>query len=85
MLAVRAAWVARRTRLGGLKLALAGTGLSLALLLVLILQPALLDEFRVTTIQLPMRPEVRSLNLASTVNTAVYEAVRQFGGLRAES
>ncbi len=30
---------------------------------------------------LPMRPEVRSLNLASTVNTVVYEAVRQFGGL----
>lgn len=30
---------------------------------------------------LPMRPEVRSLNLASVVNTAVYEAVRQFGGL----
>jgi len=30
---------------------------------------------------LPMRPQVRSLNLASTVNTAVYEAVRQFGGL----
>jgi tRNA (cytidine/uridine-2'-O-)-methyltransferase len=32
-------------------------------------------------IGLPMRPEVRSLNLASTVNTVVYEAVRQFGGL----
>ncbi|HUQ70219.1 MAG TPA: tRNA (cytidine(34)-2'-O)-methyltransferase [Planctomycetaceae bacterium] len=42
---------------------------------------ALLDEFRHTTVQLPMRPEVRSLNLASTVNTAVYEAVRQFGGM----
>ncbi len=40
----------------------------------------LLAEFRATTVQLPMRPEVRSLNLASTVNTAVYEAVRQFGG-----
>ena len=45
------------------------------------LPAALLDEFRATTVQLPMRPEVRSLNLASTVNTAVYEAVRQFGGL----
>jgi len=44
------------------------------------LPAALLDEFRTTTVQLPMRPEVRSLNLASTVNTAVYEAVRQFGG-----
>lgn len=31
-------------------------------------------------IMLPMRPEVRSLNLASTANTVVYEAVRQFGG-----
>jgi tRNA (cytidine/uridine-2'-O-)-methyltransferase len=47
------------------------------------LPAALLDEFRATTVQLPMRPEVRSLNLASTVNTAVYEAVRQFGGLSA--
>ena len=32
-------------------------------------------------LSLPMRPEVRSLNLASTVNTVVYEAVRQLGGL----
>ncbi len=32
-------------------------------------------------VRLPTRPEVRSLNLASTVNTVVYEAVRQFGGL----
>ncbi|MEZ6067825.1 MAG: tRNA (cytidine(34)-2'-O)-methyltransferase [Planctomycetaceae bacterium] len=31
-------------------------------------------------IKLPMREEVRSLNLASTVNTILYEAVRQFGG-----
>lgn len=30
---------------------------------------------------LPMYETVRSLNLASTVNTVVYEAVRQFGGL----
>ncbi len=45
------------------------------------LPAAILDEFRSTTVQLPMRPAVRSLNLASTVNTAVYEAVRQFGGL----
>lgn len=44
------------------------------------LPAALRDEFRATTVQLPMRPTVRSLNLASTVNTAVYEAVRQFGG-----
>lgn len=45
------------------------------------LPAALLAEFAATTVDLPMRPEVRSLNLASTVNTAVYEAVRQFGGL----
>ena len=32
-------------------------------------------------LHLPMKAEVRSLNLASTVNTVVYEAVRQFGGL----
>ncbi len=32
-------------------------------------------------ISLPIRPEARSLNLASTANTVVYEAVRQFGGL----
>ncbi|MGE3314543.1 MAG: tRNA (cytidine(34)-2'-O)-methyltransferase [Planctomycetaceae bacterium] len=32
-------------------------------------------------LSLPMRPEVRSLNLASTANTVVYEAVRQFGGI----
>ncbi len=30
---------------------------------------------------LPMHDCVRSLNLASTVNTVAYEAVRQFGGL----
>ena len=32
-------------------------------------------------LKLPMKEEVRSLNLASTVNTVAYEAVRQFGGL----
>ena len=45
------------------------------------LPQSLLDEHRTTTIHLPMRPDVRSLNLASTVNTVAYEAVRQFGGL----
>lgn len=29
----------------------------------------------------PMRPQVRSLNLASTANAVIYEAIRQFGGL----
>ena len=32
-------------------------------------------------VKFPMHEEVRSLNLASTVNAALYEAVRQFGGL----
>ena len=32
-------------------------------------------------VKFPMHAEVRSLNLASTVNAALYEAVRQFGGL----
>jgi tRNA (cytidine/uridine-2'-O-)-methyltransferase len=32
-------------------------------------------------LKLPMHEEVRSLNLASTANTVMYEAVRQFGGL----
>ena len=32
-------------------------------------------------LKLPMHEKVRSLNLASTANTVVYEAVRQFGGL----
>jgi len=41
----------------------------------------ILAEHRARTIQFPMLPAVRSLNLASTVNSAVYEAVRQFGGL----
>ena len=32
-------------------------------------------------LKLPMHETVRSLNLASTANTVMYEAVRQFGGL----
>lgn len=32
-------------------------------------------------LKLPMHDAIRSLNLASTVNTVLYEAVRQFGGL----
>ncbi len=43
------------------------------------LPPAVIEEYRGQMIDLPMRPEVRSLNLASTVNTAVYEAIRQIG------
>lgn len=32
-------------------------------------------------LKLPMRPQVRSLNLASAATAVLYEAVRQFGGL----
>ena len=39
------------------------------------------EEHRRQRLRLPMREEVRSLNLASTVNTVAYEAVRQFGGI----
>jgi tRNA (cytidine/uridine-2'-O-)-methyltransferase len=45
------------------------------------LPSSILGEQPDRNLRLPMRPEVRSLNLASTVNTVVYEAVRQFGGL----
>lgn len=45
------------------------------------LPPEVRDANPDACLKLPMREEVRSLNLASTVNTVVYEAVRQFGGL----
>ncbi|MFQ5730896.1 MAG: tRNA (cytidine(34)-2'-O)-methyltransferase [Planctomycetaceae bacterium] len=45
------------------------------------LPQAILDEDPDRNLKLPMREDVRSLNLASTANTVVYEAVRQFGGL----
>jgi len=45
------------------------------------LPPSILAENPASRLKLPMRPQVRSLNLASTVNTVVYEAVRQLGGL----
>ncbi len=38
-------------------------------------------ENRRRSLKLPMHEAVRSLNLASTVNTVLYEAVRQCGGL----
>ena len=44
------------------------------------LPAAVLDAQPSRNLKLPMRPEVRSLNLASTVNTVVYEAIHQFGG-----
>jgi tRNA (cytidine/uridine-2'-O-)-methyltransferase len=45
------------------------------------LPESLRQEHAARCLMLPMRPDVRSLNLASTVNTVAYEAVRQFGGL----
>jgi tRNA (cytidine/uridine-2'-O-)-methyltransferase len=45
------------------------------------LPAAVLDAQQSRNLKLPMRPEVRSLNLASTVNTVVYEAIHQFGDL----
>ncbi len=45
------------------------------------LPASLLEENAPQTLRLPMCEAVRSLNLASTVNTVAYEAVRQTGGL----
>ena len=45
------------------------------------LPQSILTEESGNNLKLPMTDLVRSLNLASTVNTIVYEAVRQFGGL----
>jgi len=45
------------------------------------LPPSILTRNPSHNLKLPMRELVRSLNLASTANTVVYEAIRQFGGL----
>ena len=45
------------------------------------LPEALRKEHTERCLKLPMRPDVRSFNLASTANTILYEAVRQLGGL----
>lgn len=45
------------------------------------LPASILQQQPSQNVKLPMTELVRSLNLASTVNTVVYEAVRQFGGL----
>jgi tRNA (cytidine/uridine-2'-O-)-methyltransferase len=45
------------------------------------LPEALREEHAENCLKLPMLEDVRSLNLASTANTVMYEAVRQFGGL----
>jgi tRNA (cytidine/uridine-2'-O-)-methyltransferase len=39
----------------------------------------ILEEHADKTLRLPMRPQVRSLNLSATAAVAMYEAVRQFG------
>jgi tRNA (cytidine/uridine-2'-O-)-methyltransferase len=41
------------------------------------LPPELLHRYSTQAVRIPMRPEVRSLNLSATVAAAVYEAVRQ--------
>tara|TARA_R110002095_G_scaffold114178_2_gene99736 strand:+ start:1424 stop:1903 length:480 start_codon:yes stop_codon:yes gene_type:complete len=45
------------------------------------LPPRILEESPDSNLKLPMREQVRSLNLASTATAVMYEAVRQFGGL----
>lgn len=45
------------------------------------LPSAILNELPPNKLKLPMTDLVRSLNLASTMNTVAYEAIRQFGGL----
>jgi len=39
----------------------------------------LLSQYATQTIRLPMRPQVRSLNLSAAAAAAMYEAVRQIG------
>ncbi len=48
------------------------------------LPESVLEDNKAHTLRLPMYEAVRSLNLASTVNTIAYEAVRQIGGLPLE-
>src|SRR5690348_1871538 len=43
------------------------------------LPPSLLEEHRQRTLRIPIRPEVRSLNLSNSVAIVAYEALRQFG------
>ena len=43
------------------------------------LPPELLAEHRERTLRIPMREQVRSLNLSATAAAAMYEAVRQIG------
>ena len=43
------------------------------------LPPELMEQYRSQTLRIPMRTEVRSLNLSATAAVAMYEAVRQIG------
>ena len=45
------------------------------------LPDALRESNQEQCLKLPMTDKVRSLNLASTMNTVAYEAIRQLGGL----
>lgn len=44
------------------------------------LPPEIMNQFPNNLVRIPMRSEVRSLNLAVTAGIAIYEAVRQIGG-----
>ena len=46
------------------------------------LPEGILQENLSHNLRLPMRAPVRSLNLASTATAVIYEAMRQFGGLK---
>lgn len=45
------------------------------------LPASILESSAARNLKLPMRPEVRSLNLSSAVTAVAYEAVRQLGGI----
>jgi tRNA (cytidine/uridine-2'-O-)-methyltransferase len=45
------------------------------------LPASILEQSAARNLKLPMRPEVRSLNLSSAVTAVAYEAVRQLGGI----
>lgn len=45
------------------------------------LPAALLEQNRQRTLRIPIRPQVRSLNVSNSVAVATYEALRQFGNL----
>jgi len=42
------------------------------------LPPSLLEQHRGRTLRIPIRPQVRSLNLSNSVAIAAYEALRQW-------